>query len=462
MTGSLRKRLIAILLLLMLFAWISSAVLTVMASSRVLISQLDRQLSQYSDLVWYMTQVFASQGDEQLRRIYPWLGAPGDENQYPMVIPGSPEGELGPALNVWHQDKLVAALENSPHFEAPSKEGFYFQRDPSGEGGWRVLARRDEGSGLWLLVGIDLDKSRWAIYGVFGRAVFPLLIVLPLTVLILYFGVSRGLRPLQILANQISQRNPRLLEPIPQADVPAEIEPVVDSLNQLLRRLGEALESEQRFTANAAHELMTPLAAIKTEVQLCQRQVSDDDSRRMLERIVSRVDRATHTVQQLLVLARLDPEAEREMQRVDLHHVVVEALAETAHVAAERGITVDIAEGSPLYIEGNEASLAIMCRNLLSNAFRYACASSEVQVSLQRKPAAAVSLRICNDCAVITEEQFAHLQDRFYRVPGSDGVGAGLGLSIVARVVQLHRAAMQLGPWQDGRGFAVAVDFRSS
>ena len=133
MTASLKKRLILILLLLMLFGWISSAILTVIASSRVLIDQVDRQLEQYSDLVWYMTQVFVHvdgghpPGSEAL-----FIDG-ADLEQLPHIIKGSPQEELATALNIWHGDHFVAALEHSPQFQHPRKEGFAFQRDPERE-----------------------------------------------------------------------------------------------------------------------------------------------------------------------------------------------------------------------------------------------------------------------------------------------------------------------------------------
>jgi signal transduction histidine kinase len=375
-----------------------------------------------------------------------------------MIIEGPPAEELAPALNIWHGDYLIATLEYSPRFAHPEEEGFAFLHDPGGEGGWRVLVRYDEPSDLWTVVGIDLARARWAILGILGRALFPLLVVLPLTVLILYYGVSRGLRPLQILAKQIGERSPQLLEPIEQADVPAEIQPVVDSLNQLLQRLGEALESEQRFTANAAHELMTPLAAIKTEVQLCQRQV-DEQGGRMLEGIVLRVDRATHTVQQLLTLARLDPEKPGLGAPVELGPLVEEVLAETGHLAIERGVGVNFSAGEgTAAIRGDREALSILLRNLLINAFRYAPANSDVEITLGTV-AGGVELTVFNNCEALSAEHFARLQDRFYRVPGSNGTGAGLGLSIVARVAEFHNARLHLGAGPEGRGFIASVEF---
>ena len=460
MSTSLRKRTITILLLLMLFAWISSAVLTVLASSQVLIDQLDRQLNQYSDMVWYMTQVFSRQDRDELAAS--GLSASvSDDGELPLLIQGSAREELAPALNIWRGNQLVATLEHSPRFEQPQKEGFSFQPAPEGgDGGWRILVRYDAETDLWLLVGIDLERASWALLGIFGRALFPLLVVLPLTVLVLYLGVSRGLRPLQRLATEISERNPRVLEPVAYDDVPAEIEPVVVSLNQLLDRLAAALESEQRFTANAAHELMTPLAAIKTEVQLCQRQAIDEQNRDMLARIVARVDRAVHTVKQLLTLARLDPESPLPAQPVDLRLQLSDIFRETGHVAADRSVQVQLPDGDgpPAIISGNAEALAILCRNLLINAFRYATVNSAVHIALNPS-AAQLVLTVRNDCEPIATPEYARLQRRFYRIPGSADTGAGLGLSIVARVARLHRATLHIGPDADGQGFVVSVTF---
>jgi signal transduction histidine kinase len=456
MIGSLKRRLLLILLVLMLFAWISSAVLTVIASSRVLLDQVDRQLNQYSDMVWYMTQIFTHQDARGLELSGLWQ-ASNTEGGLPFLIQGTVEQALAPALNVWHGDLLVASLQDSPRFKRPTKEGFGFQRDPSGEGGWRVLVRYDQRSDLWSLVGIDMQRARWDSIGIFGRAQFPLLVVLPLTVLILYYVISSGLRPLQLLATQIGERSPQLLQPIEQEQIPAEIEPVVDSLNQLLTRLGEALESEQRFTANAAHELMTPLAAIKTEVQLCQKQVGEE-GRDMLARIVLRVDRATHTVQQLLTLARLDPNTPLPSSKVRLDLLLAEVLAETGHLAVERGIAVEFTATEPVSIPGDTESLAILCRNLLTNSFRYASVDSAIEVQLLQTDSS-ISLRVCNDCEPIAPRYFEQLLHRFYRIPGSAGTGAGLGLSIVARVAALHGAHLEMTPWKPPRGFAVSVQF---
>jgi len=458
MTASLKRRLVWILLGLTLSAWVASAVLTFVFASRVMLDQVDRQLEQYADLVSYVTQVFARQVDEGVPVIEPWFDQAFEQaGSGPMVIHGPGLEGLAPALNVFLDNRLLALLEGSPRFEAPAEEGLDFRSVGADQRPWRVLTRFDEPTGLWVLVGIELDAARWSLLGILGRTLLPLLLVLPLTVGLLYFGVSRGLSPLQALAGQIARRRPGQLDPVAAAEVPAELHGVVASLNALLERLATALEGEQRFTSNAAHELMTPLAAIKTEVQLCQRQLRDETGAAMLARIARRVDRASHTVEQLLTLARVDPDSPHVLDPVPLRGLLVELLADLAHLATERGLQIQLEEGDEVVVSGSGELLAILLRNLLVNAFRYAPEGSSVHIALDGGPPA--QLEICNDCSPLSAEEFRRIGERFYRVPGSEGLGAGLGLSIVQRIAARHGAVFSAGPGKTGAGFCARVRF---
>ncbi len=456
MKASLKKRLVGILLGLTLFAWVTSALFTYLYADRVMTRQIDLQLEQYADLVGYITSVFARQIEADLPLYESWTGHDYDRAHLaPMVIEGPVSEGMTPAVNIWEGEHLIAVIANSPRFERPVSAGFANREIANGEGRWRTLAREDRENGLWLLVGIELEAARGTMLGILGRSLLPLLIVLPLTVIVLYVGVARGLLPLRHLARQIARRSPGQLDPVDTESVPVEVTGVVDSLNTLLGRLATALEGEQRFTANAAHELMTPLAAIKTEVQLCQRQMQQEQGRAMLERIAQRVDRASHTVEQLLTLARIDPDASLATRPVALRALLTEVLAETAHLSVERDLRVDFPHGEESSVEGDAEALAILLRNLLVNAFRYASAGSEVRVDLGDGPL----LRICNDCEQLSKAEFSALGERFYRVPGSHGPGAGLGLSIARRVAELHGAALRVGPGPGERGFCATLDF---
>lgn len=456
MTVSLRQRLLWILLGLILFAWITSALVTFFYARGAMLNQVDRQLEQYADLVHYITEIFARRIDEGLP-LYE-SGPTHDPDQFmeePLVIEGPESRGLAPAVNVWLDKKLIAVIANSPKFEPPTKAGFTSLGLGEEDTQWRVLSRYDKSTGLWIRVGIDMGEAKVAMFDILGRTLLPLMIVLPLTVAVLYLGVARGLLPLRNLADQIGRRNPGLLDPVNTQGVPLEVADIVNALNELLFRLAQALEGEQRFTANAAHELLTPLAAIKTEVQLCQRQMEQKPGEEGLKRISQRVDRASHTVEQLLTLARVDPQAPVVLEQVGLRALLVEVLADTGHLAAQRNLQVDFKEGQELKVSGNTEALAILLRNLLVNAFRYATESSTVRVSLSRE--SGILLEICNDCEQLSTVEFSQICDRFYRVPGSSGLGAGLGLSIASRIAELHHADLIIRPGPGGTGFCAGL-----
>lgn len=455
---SLKTRLVLILLALTLAAWVASALLTFAFTSRMMLDQVDGQLEQYAGLVSYISAVFSRQVDEGVPLSEPWLHGKFETAHLQPIVIEAPAGEKPtPALNIWLDRNLIAVMANSPRFAEPREEGFAFGGLQKGDNNWRILARYDELTGLWLQVGIEMGDARRDMLAMLGRALLPLLVVLPMTVALLYFGVSRGLKPLKNLATQIARRNPALLDPVEPRGVPAEMQGVVSSLNELLQRLAMALEGEQRFTANAAHELLTPLAAIKTEVQLCQLQSEDERSAAMLVRIVQRVDRASHTVAQLLTLARLDPGQADVCQQVCLQTLLAEALANTSHIADERGLTVAVAAQGTTLISGSGDSLSILLCNVLINAFRYGSTDSVVQVFLGGGDQ--VVFEVSNDCPPLSRREFDRISERFYRAPGSPGQGAGLGLSIVAHIAEQHGAALSVGPGEAGDGFRVRVVF---
>jgi signal transduction histidine kinase len=283
----------------------------------------------------------------------------------------------------------------------------------------------------------------------------PLLIVLPLTGLFIYYGTSHGIKPLRKFAEQISERTPESLAPI-QVDSPyQELEPLHSSLNSLLARLERALESEQRFTANAAHEMQTPLAAIKIEVQLCQRMVTDDGTEAMLSRINDRVDRASHTVKQLLTLARLDPQLQVNYDVLDINELLLEVSAELGHIAADKNLSISLSDSSVI-TSGNREGLLILMRNILGNAFKYTPENGQINVRLTQNDV--ISLIITNDCNPIADDEVAKLGDRFYRPAGSSATGAGLVLSMVERFCQVHGGSFSYAYNKDLKQFEVNVN----
>lgn len=459
MLPSLRRNLVLILLAMTFLIWLVAMVVTALLSQSLVLRQVERQLVQYIDMAHHSMSVIA-RSDEV--RLHYWHNTPKLSREAGITRVGG-FGSQGreQASNAWFDDHQVVVGELAPAFPEPVEEGFLTWKQSLGERivHWRILYRHDPELNIWLAVGVDLNHAAGIGRVTLLRAILPLLVILPLTIVIFLWGVRRGLRPLNRLAAKIEARKPHALEPIDEAGIPVEIRPVVEALNGLLDRLQRALASESRFTANAAHELQTPLAAIKAEVQRYQRQVGGDvQGREMLERISARVSRAISTVTQLLTLARLDPEQEFQREQVELNDLLLESIAEQGGVAMDRELDIQVSERPGIVIEAHRDWLEIMLRNLVGNAFRHAPMGSAIDIALSRSGEEA-RLRIANDCGPLTPDERARLLDRFSTHTGNASSGVGLGLSIAQRIAELHGAALSLAARQDEEGFVVQVDF---
>ncbi len=460
MAISLRRRLIVILMGLILAIWLISVVVTAMIAQQMTARQMERQLTHYMDMSEHtLTNIL---GDRAIADYFQRRSRPVGSDPHVTRMEGFGSQGNEQATNLWFGKSQILIGKNAPQFPPPESEGMITTRLKQGGDGslWRILYRYSPEFGVWQAAGIDMERVQNLGDVTFWRVILPLLIILPVTAGILFWGVGRGLRPLNQLAEKIATRNPHALDPIDTTDVPAEMKPVVASLNGLLDRLERALASEQRFTSNAAHELQTPLAAIKAEVQRSQRQTSDEDTRIMLERIAARVSRGIETVSQLLTLARLDPDQEFEREAIDLNDLLIEVMAEVGALASDRQIeiSVDLKDDPPVRVRGNSDWLQIMIRNLLVNAIQHSIAPGEVAVSLEQLGDRA-RLVITNDCEPIGEGEFNRLLERFYRPPGGNGQGVGLGLSIAQRIAQLHGAELHLRSRRDTKGFEAEVRF---
>ena len=249
------------------------------------------------------------------------------------------------------------------------------------------------------------------------------------------------------------------LEPVDTDGIHQELRPMLDALNGLLGRLSLALENEHRFTANAAHELKTPLTAIKAELQMHQRSARDPATAAILGSIASRVDRAVYTVRQLLVLAQIESRgASLEKSWVDLHQLAEQSLADHGHLIVERKLQLEFPEGEQWFVQGQPESLGIMLGNLLANAFHYTPVGGRIQVRAQLVTGTTV-FSVANDYAPMTDKERKLLADRFYRRPGTDQPGAGVGLSIVHRVAEVHQAPLEISGWHGDEGLLISIRF---
>ena len=295
------------------------------------------------------------------------------------------------------------------------------------------------------------------------RSVVPLLVMAPLLAALMGWLVTRALRPLRRIAHDVRARDVEALSALPLAGLPDEVAPLVQARNALLQRLGSAFGAQRAFVADAAHELRSPLTALKLQIGLLQRSGDEAARRAALDALAAGVDRAVRLVEQLLTLARSEPGAiAPPFERIDLGELVRQAVADTVPYALSRGSTLELDAEEGLAIDGDRAALASLVRNLADNAVRYAPDGATAQLHLSREGAAA-RLDVDDAGPGIPAADRERVFDRFVRRgdAGDAPQGSGLGLAIVKSVAERHGASVALGDSPLG-GLRVTVRFPTS
>lgn len=307
---------------------------------------------------------------------------------------------------------------------------------------WRMLTLAAVAGDYRVQVGQSIRLRDRAALEVAGQSVVPIALISPVLLLLIYYSVRRGLRPLDDLAAEVASRSPENLKPLVGSNGPREVQPLVTALNRLIFRLRGTLESERRFTADAAHELRTPLAVVKIQAQVAQLSGNADDRQHALAQIVAGADRATRVLEQLLRLARLDPLARLPNPgEIDLTALARQAVADSAPTRAAGVIRLQA--GSPLLVRGDAELLQIVLRNLLDNALRYTPPDSTITVFARRHDGAP-SLGVIDDGPGVPPDELPRLVERFYRGREASAEGSGLGLAITQRIAELHEARFEV------------------
>ena len=324
---------------------------------------------------------------------------------------------------------------------------------------WRVFVVRDEARRFEVQVGQRADK-RFEILEDLAEALWlPALGILLLRALVCWWLTGRVLAPLRRTAASIAAKTPSDLARVALDGQPRELLPIVGALNEVLGRLEQALQAERRFTADAAHELRTPLAGLHMHVQLLQRQ--HPALAASFHKLRQDIGRLTALVDSLLALARLDPLARTQLagQAVALRPLFEALRAEFAPEAARRGIVLEL-RSTIDQVQGDPQMLEIVLRNLVGNALRYCPAGSRVEVEALRH-AGRERIAVRDDGPGVDAASRARLTERFFRVLGQEEGGSGLGLSIVQRIADLHGVTLAFGPGLGGRGLGVTLDWPS-
>jgi signal transduction histidine kinase len=290
------------------------------------------------------------------------------------------------------------------------------------------------------------------------RSVAPLLALAPLMALVVWWLAARALSPLQRVAADVRERDEQSLQPLPTARLPDEVAPLVQALNALLQRLGASLDKERAFVADAAHELRSPLTALKLQLQLLRRASDEDGRAAAVAGLAAGIDRAARLVEQLLTLARSEPGAPPgAMESVDLSELAREALIDSHAYALARGSELRLDAAQPVVIAGERNALSAALRNLVDNALRYSPSGARVELRVWNENGAAL-LRVDDSGPGIPPAERARVFDRFYRRAAGGEEGTGLGLAIVRSVAERHGAELTLSDSPAG-GLRVTLRF---
>ncbi|WP_313620597.1 ATP-binding protein [Achromobacter sp.] len=345
-------------------------------------------------------------------------------------------------------------------FVDPNRRGDrYYDVRADGED-WRVYVRHHDTLGFSAQVGQELDDRTDLIWDMLESLAWPLVGLWALLGVINWILIWRLLKPLERMSRGIEAKSPSDLSPVADDSRAYEVQSVTAALNRLLGRLDRALEAERRFTADAAHELRTPLAALASRIQVLQRSHPAGQAPALaaqLQRLRADMMRTTALVENLLQLARLDPQSADAMPRelVPVQPLLQDAVDACAQAAAARGATIQI-EAREAELYGNRDALYTALRNLIHNAVSYGRKGGQVRVAAERV-GQHVALSVSDDGDGASPADLERLTQRFFRVLGTDVPGSGLGLSIVARVAEVHRAELRFGPGLNGRGLGVTL-----
>jgi signal transduction histidine kinase len=281
--------------------------------------------------------------------------------------------------------------------------------------------------------------------------------MLPVSLVAVWVAVSSSLRKLKGVTSLVERMNATSLQPI-GGPVPSEIQPLVQAVNELLGRVERAMEMERSFTADAAHELRTPLAAIRAQAQAAIGADEPTEKSASLAQVLRGVDRATRSVEQLLTLARLDPQRQLALQEVDLHAIVQDVLANSAQSALDRQVELELSGDASLPVQGDAELLRLLFRNLVDNAVRYSPPGSTVHIGLGTQSTGPF-VTVADEGPGIPAEHLDRVFDRFFRTPGAPGEGSGLGLAIVRQIADRHGAQVTAVNKTDGHGARFTVQF---
>lgn len=363
-------------------------------------------------------------------------------------------------FQIWNDKKeLILRSYNFPDFEEPPiKLGF--EQITQDNLSWQSLTVKTKNN--FTIQVMQLNSFRMMVERqLTNDSILVLLVMYPTLGIMIWIIVGRGMSPISRVTNNVKKRRPNQLSPIKIKPLPDEIQPLINALNDLFKNLNDTLLREKRFAANAAHELKTPMAALKARVQLAQKQ-NGDDLKNSLETLIVIVDRCTHIVNQLLILSRMmsDNSLSKPIT-INLIDSCEDVINELEFAAQQKEIKLrfDKTKSKQSYkITSNPAYIHILVRNILDNAIRYSSKNTTIDVKLYQENKK-INLDIIDQGPGLTDTMKKRIFERFFRVLGTKETGSGLGLSIVKEIVVINQAKIVILDNPSGQGLLIRVIF---
>jgi two-component system sensor histidine kinase QseC len=442
--GSLRGRLLFLVSIATLIIWIVAAAMSYRQARHEVRELMDSQMAQSAALL--LAQ--AAHGPEHLADLANEMallrGVRKRRNELTLEF-----------VVVAATGEVLASSTNGPGAQPAAAPLGYADIDHKGER-WRSLTLATGNDGIRILVAQSIRLRDREALEIAIKTVLPLVLFIPILIGLIYFSVRRGLKPLDDLAEEVASRSSENLQALTRTRVPREAQPLVLALNRLLHRLQETLENERRFTADAAHELRTPLAAVRVQAQVALASPAGEARTHALNQVLAGTDRATRLVEQLLRLARLDPlarlPAPHPLDLAELARIAVADVRETD--MPDKSVQLEI-PSSPVPVSGDRDLLMAALRNLVDNAVRYTPPGSHITVFARMEHGEPV-LGVADDGPGVPAEELPKLIERFYRGRDNTSDGSGLGLAIVRRIAELHDARIEVDNRPEG-GFMVQL-----
>jgi two-component system, OmpR family, sensor histidine kinase QseC len=439
---SLQQRLITRTLGGVLVVWVATAAFVWFEAQHEVDELLDAHLAQSAALL--VVQQNATPDDDE-----PLLDAP-TLHKYAHRV----------AYQVFDEDRLVMHSPNVAHTPmAQHTQGFETLTLADGKS-WRVFAAPGRDRDVQIYVAERVDSRDEILRAVLRGFLPPLTLALPLLLIGLWWNVRSGLQPLQRLRQVLLKRDTQTLDPVSLPETPQEVQPLLDALNDLLQRLAQRMQTERRFTADAAHELRTPIAAIRAQAQVALSSATNDTVRQQaLQDTLIGCDRASRVVEQLLTLARVEGPQDVASEPFRLDQLAQHILADFTPEAIRRGQTLELLAPEPLQVNGQSTLWHILLRNLIDNALRYSPNGATVRIQAQRLESGQMEVTVQDSGPGLSPDDLARLGERFFRVLGTSATGSGLGWSIVRHIAVLQRIDVQVGKSLDLGGLQVTLRY---